>query len=224
MANPNPINPNPGVTPVSPTPQYGEGKPMVGAGETQKETKPFSIEPEAGAKGQVVAGAEATGKPSPMQAAQEAGQAKPWTPEEMNTNINKAQDTLSNAKSLVNDPAKTQDLTEEHMNALGQLTDKMSGDMRSVANNSGQEYTPVSKESDESMSSYVSRWIDGSQATFGGALNYLSNQDPTKAPDMTSYLKLQMSVQRASERGELFAGIIGASVSGVKTIMSVQLG
>jgi hypothetical protein len=31
-------------------------------------------------------------------------------------------------------------------------------------------------------------------------------------------------VQRATQRGELFASIVGSTVSGVKTIMSTQLG
>lgn len=223
MANPNPIESNPGPTSIGPTPQYGETKPVVGAGETEKEPKPFSLEPQPATAGKVTpTGAE--GRPSPMAAAQEAGKAKPWTPEEMTTKINKTQDTLTSAKTLLQDPTKTQDLTEDHLNALNLLTNKVTGDMRSIAKNSGQEYTPVNQQQGEGLLSYVTRWIDGSQATFGGALSYLANQDPNAPPDLTSYLKLQMSVQRASERGELFAGIIGASVSGVKTIMSVQLG
>ncbi len=69
--------------------------------------------------------------------------------------------------------------------------------------------------------SRVVNWLGGAQGALGGALEYLKT---TEKPDITSYLRLQYAVQRATQRGELFSSIVGSSVSGIKTIMSTQLG
>ncbi|NGX55049.1 MAG: hypothetical protein KR126chlam2_00671 [Chlamydiae bacterium] len=224
MANPqNPIDPlkTPETTRPSPTPEYGAGKPAVGAGEEAQEPKPFSLPPEAGKTAGQVAGTEAAGQPSPMAAAQEAEKPIPWTPEEMNNNIVQAQQTLTDAKSQLQDPTKAQGLTDVHNQALGKVVDTMNPDMQTIANTTGQEYAPAKQGEGEGILSYVTKWIDGAQGTMSGALNYLSTM---KNPNPADFMKLQYAMQRASQRGEVFASIISSSVSGVKSIMSIQLG
>ncbi len=224
MANPtNPVDPlkTPESTPVSPTPQYGAGKPAVGAGEEAQEPKPFSLPPEPGKTAGQVAGTEVAGQPSPMSAAQEAGHPTPWSPEEMNSNITKAQQTLSDAKSQLQDPTKAQGLTDVHNQALGKVVDTMNPDMQTIAKTTGQTYAPPKQGDGESVLSYVANWIGGAEGTMNGALNYLST---VKQPNPADFMKLQYAMQRASQRGEMFASIISSSVSGVKSIMAIQLG
>ncbi len=212
---------NPGVSPIQPTPE--PDRKNIGE-EDEGQQKPFALpagHPTAGASQPQAA--QAAEKPSPMDVARDAEKEhKPqWTPGQMQENVGKLRNQLSKAQENLSDPNVTQKLTKDHHTALSRLVDKMTPDMRTIAKNTHTPFSTVTKKSDESVLGHVIRWIDGSQDTLSGALNYLG-QD--KKPDPASYLKLQFAVQRATQRGELFASIIGSSVSGIKTIMSTQLG
>jgi hypothetical protein len=111
--------------------------------------------------------------------------------------------------------------TSDHYEAMQKVIEKLNPDMKTIAKSTNGTFEAPQKKSGESVLGHVANWINGAQGTLGGALDYLQN---TKNPDVTSYLRLQYAMQKATQRGELFASIIGSSVSGIKTIMSTQLG
>lgn len=212
----NPIS-NPGVSPVQPTPPYGPNNPGLGADETGKE-KPFSLGPEGGQPSSV----QAQPRPSPMEVAGDAARQQPQiSPEELNGQVSKLKDQLKTIQGKLQDPSVAQKLTSDHYEAMQKVAQKMNPDLQTIAKSSNGEFSPVQPKEGQSVGSFVVNWLNGAQGTLGGALNYLQN---TKKPDITSYLKMQYAVQRATQRGELFASIVGSSVSGIKTIMSTQLG
>lgn len=208
-----------GVTPTPGAPEYGRDKPKLGEGEEAQEPKPFSLGPEGGQ----AASPEgvATDKPTPMEVASEGAQAK-MSPEQIGDQMNKLKTQLDSAQKDLQNPSVTGKLTEDHYQALGKLVEKMTPDMRAMAKNSGGEFNPPQRTAGEPILNYVTRWINGSQESLSSSLNYLSSQP--KSPNPAAMLKLQYDVQRATQRGELFASIVGSSVSGIKTIMSTQLG
>lgn len=215
----NPINPNPGVTPIQPTPQYGQEKVGIGEGEEAAGQKPFSLPPEPGKT--PPGGTPSSVEPSPMAVAEGSNRQKPLSTEELSEKMDQLQTRLKNAQTQLQNPHVTKSLSEDHYQALNRLTTKMNPDMQSIAQNSGSQFSPPTQGAKESPLSFITNWLNGSQQTLGNAVSYLST---VKKPDIASYLKLQYSVQRATQRGELFASIIGSSVSGIKTLMSTQLG
>jgi hypothetical protein len=216
----NPINNplhNPGTSPVQGTP--GVGTQGIGA-EPGEQKKDFSL-PSQGSK---EPGSTATiDKPSPMQLSPGSG-FKHLSAEEMNTKLQSVNDQLDSIKGKLQDPGVTQKLTPDHLEAMKKVVDKMNPDMRTISNETGQSFKGGSVEGKDSGSliQNVTQWINGSQSTLSGALNYLSTHEGQNSP--SSFMKLQYSVQRASQRAELFSSIISSSVSGIKTIMSTQLG
>jgi hypothetical protein len=211
---------NPGVSPTEPTPPYGPEKPRLGAGEEAQEPKPFSLAPEGGK----AAPAEATPeRPSPMEVAGDAArqQQPQMPPEELSGKIVNLQDQLNGIHNKIQDSKFTQNFTSDHYQAMQKVTQKMNPDMKDIAKYSKGEFNPPQQQKGQSVLEYVSNWINGSQGTLGGALDYLQT---AQKPDPTTYLRLQYAVQRATQRGELFASIVGSTVSGIKTIMSTQLG
>jgi hypothetical protein len=213
----NPIS-NPGASPIGPTPPYGPSNPRLGAGEEAQEPKPFSLGPE----GSPVTAQPQSTRPSPMEIAGDtAHKQAPMAHEELTDQIAKLQNKLGNIHDQLQNPAVTQKFGDDHLKAMQMMTQKMNPDMQNIAKNTNGQYSPPDQASGQGVVSYISQWLNGAQGTLGGALDYLQN---TEKPDVTSYLKLQYSIQRASQRGELFASIIGSTVSGIKTIMSTQLG
>ncbi len=211
---------NPGVTPTPGTPEYGRDKPGLGSGEEAEPNKPFSLPPEPGAKG--AEAPEMQPHPSPMDAAGEgARQQAQMTPEQLGSQVEGLKNQLSNIGSQLQNPDVTGKFSPDHYEALNRVVEKMTPDMRSIANNSQTEFNPPQRASGESVLGFVTHWINGAQGTLSAALNYVGTE---KSPNPASFLKLQYAVQRASQRGELFASIVGSSVSGIKTIMSTQLG
>ncbi|MCP5469555.1 MAG: hypothetical protein H7A36_03510 [Chlamydiales bacterium] len=206
---PDPIQ-KPGGAPSPEKPTEGPEKSPVGAG--QGDQKAF----------QMPSGAEKTSAPSPMEVARDAGQSqKQVPPEELTQQIERAKQALQEAHAKLQDPKIQKGLTEDHYNALSQVTDKMNGDLRTIAQNSNGKFEMPQLDSKKNPVERVADWINGSQSTLTGALNYLST---TKNPNIASYMKLQYGIQRATQRAELFSSIVGSSVSGIKTIMSTQLG
>jgi len=212
---------NPGVTPTPGTPEYGRDKPRLGEGEEAQEPKPFSLPPEPGIKQGAVQ--IPTEKPSPMDVAREGARKPPQlSPEELSGQVQKLKGQLDDAQNNLQNPNITSKFTTDHYQALNRLVEKMNPDMQTIAKSSQGEFAAPKAVKGEPVLSFISRWIDGSQETLSQSLNYLSKGGGSTNP--ADYLKLQFGVQRATQRGELFASIIGASVSGIKTIMSTQLG
>lgn len=216
--NPEPIS-NPPTGPIQPAQEPSSNKPMVGSGE-EGGPKPFSLPPEPLTKG--AEGVNLSELPTPLDVAKDARGGGKWSADVMEDNISGLKNKLSGIQTQLQDPRVTSKFSPDHYTAIGQVTDRMNGDLKTIANYSGQgQQTPVTREKGQSLLEFAAKWIDGSQTTLSNALNYVGTM---KQPNPTDYLKLQMAVQRATQKGELFASIIGASVSGIKTIMSTQLG
>ncbi len=217
----NPINQivNSGVSPVQPTPSYGPDKPALGAGEEANE-RPFSFGPEGnGGKTQEAS----SGFPSPMQVAGDAAkqQQQVIEPEQLSNQISQLHDQLNTIKAKLSNPNITQNFSGDHYNALQKVTDKINPDLHTIGKYANKEYLPPQHEKGEPLLHYIVNWVNGSQSTLKGALEYLQQDHK---PNPAAYLRLQYAVQRATQRGELFASIVGSSVSGIKTLMSTQLG
>jgi hypothetical protein len=207
---------NPGVSPIQPPTSPTEG-PSGAKGVGPEGQKPFTFPEELPTKeGPQV---ETGKKPTPMEASQERGAKPRWTPEELNDNVKGLQEKLANAKNRLNGPEKA-NLTSDHEAALKKLTDRLTPDIKKIAKAANSDFSPPAQKKGGVLE-YITEWIDGTQGTLGGALSYLE-QKPPQSPE--EFLKLQFSIQRATQRGELFSSIIGSSVSGLKTLMSTQLG
>ncbi|MCC5832927.1 MAG: hypothetical protein JJU12_07805 [Chlamydiales bacterium] len=209
----------PGVTPTPPTPEYGRDKPRLGEGEEAQEQKPFSFGPE----GKEPAESAPAEKPSPMEVAREGAEkgVQRMTPDQMNKQLAELKNQLGTVQTNLQNPNVTRQFTQDHYDALQKAAEKTNPEMRAIAKHTGGEFNPPQHLSNEPVLNYITRWINGSQQTLSQAMNFVGTQ---KNPDPASFLKLQYSVQRATQRGELFSSIVGASVSGIKTIMSTQLG
>lgn len=192
--------------PEGPGEEPSEGQ--IGKGQEQQ--SPF----------QMPKGTEKTGAPSPMEIASQQG-ANRIPPEELGNKIQTAQQALEQARTKLGDPEFQKGLTQDHYNALSEVTTKLNGDLRAIAENSNGKFTPQVGDPKKSAAENVLNWINGSQKTLTGALNYLST---TPKPNVASYMKMQYAVQRATQRAELFSSIVSSSVSGLKTLMSTQLG
>lgn len=215
---PDPIS-NPGTPSIQPTPPYSSDKPMLGAGE-ETQPRPFSLPPEPLKKEPQPGSVE--GKPSPMEVAKDAerqGQ-KPLSYQELNEQLDKFNNHLEDAKNRLQGPERNK-LTKDHEEALQRLTDKLTPDVKTIAQTTQSPYSPPTLKKGGGVLDFVINWLDGSQSSMKSALGYLESKHDLNPAD---YLKLQYSVQRASQRGELFASIIGSTVSGLKTLMSTQLG
>lgn len=209
---------NPGIPPIQPTPPYGPDKPALGAGE-ETQGKPFSLGPEGG---KAVPSEATPERPSPMEVAGDAARQHPQVaPEELSDRIVNLQNQLSTVQNQIQDPKFSKTFTSDHYEAMQKVTQKMDPDMQTIAKNSNGQYAPPTQKKEQGVLEYITQWINGSQGTLGNALNYLQT---VQKPDPSTYLRLQYAVQRATQRGELFASIVGSSVSGIKTIMSTQLG
>lgn len=214
----NPIS-NPGVTPTPKVPPYGPDKPMLGEGEQAQEPKPFALPPEPLKESSPTVSSD---KPSPMDAAREGMQQQAqMTPAELNEKLSELKNRLGEVNNQLQNPTITGRFNQDHLEALSRLTDKMNPDLQTIAKQTASEFKSPLKTAGEPILSFVTRWLDGTQQTLTKALDYVSQE---KSPNPAAFLKLQYSVQRATQRGELFSSIIGASVSGIKTIMSTQLG
>ncbi|MCH9611146.1 MAG: hypothetical protein S4CHLAM81_14800 [Chlamydiales bacterium] len=189
-------------------PGKGAEQPQVGQG--QENQKSFSM-PE---------GSRAESAPSPMEVAGQQSVPK-MEPQEMQGHIARVQQSLEEAHTKLSDPAVQNQLTDEHYKALSQVSTKLNGDLRTMAENSGGKFEPPIGDPKKSAAQNILNWVNGSQKTLTGALNYLSE---TKKPNPASYMKMQYAVQRATQRAELFSSIVSSSVSGIKTLMSTQLG
>lgn len=208
---------NPGVSPTEPVPPYGPDKPRLGAGEEAQEPKPFTLGPEGGPSTTEAP----TEKPSLMDVAGDAARQQQIAPPELSDQVVKLQKQLSNVKEAIQDPTVNRDFVADHYEAMQRVAQKMDPDLQTMAKYSNGKYTPATQAKGQSITDFLAQWIDGSQGALQGALDYLQT---TQKPDPATYLRLQYSVQRAAQRGELFASIVGSSVSGIKTLMSTQLG
>lgn len=158
-------------------------------------------------------------KPSPMDIARETATAQEITPEKVQNQADQLQKKfLALGEDLKNPPKP---LTDEHYQALQTVASQAEKNMQAAARHSGAEHTVVEQKSGQSVKDFLIEWVDGGQKTMGNVLESLPNM---QAGDMTGMMRVQVSMQRASQRAELMASIISATVGGIKTLMSTQLG
>lgn len=221
MANPNPIQPNPGVTPVPGTTPTPEEKPP-GLPEEPGQ-RPFSLAPEPGKQGpQTAVGAD---KPSPFDLAREGTKGQRWTPEQMEDNMKRLQQQLNDTKTKLQNPDITKNFTQDHNTALVRNVDKLNPEMKTIAKYTGQgDFNPVKQAPGQGVLDYVTKWIGQSQDTMANSVNYVNEMSQKGTPDMGGFMKLQFAMNRAQERAELFSSIISSTTSGIKQILSTQLG
>jgi hypothetical protein len=214
-----PIKPD--ITPTPPVqPSPGIEGPKIGGEDDASRADTFSLpksqQPEKGLESQ-----DSKISAFDLQNQKQSGGPQAMPVEEMQDKIGQLSKHLDKVKGDIQDPSKLKGITSDHLEAMNRVMDKMSPDMRTIAKSTGGEFKPAEKTAGKSPLDAVMGFINGGQDTLQGALNHLSTMDK---PDMGTYMKLQYSVQRATQRGELFASIIGSTVSGIKTIMSTQLG
>lgn len=207
IIDPGSVSPSKPITPVEPSTSQPQGpgvKEFQGPEERMKGTQ-----------------APETEKPSPMELMQEKGHQKAPTKESVEEQLSKLDQVFEGAKKQIQNPSTERSLRPDHEEALGKLVGKLNGDMGRVAKHSDVEFSPKTQGKGETVVDFVSNWIDGSQQTLANALQSVGK---SQNPDPAQLMGLQFSVQRATQRAELFTSIISASVSGIKTIMSTQLG
>lgn len=211
ISNP-PIQPTPGIVPTpSPT-----GIPE--SGPQGLEPRPFELPSGPSQSRNIEA---ASSKPSPMDVARDSAHVQGWDPQDIQDNMRLLQTQLSDAQKKLQDPNLTAKFSDDHYTALNKLTDKMNPEMRSIAKLTDGKFSPPEGQKGGGALNYVLNWVGGAQQTLGNALAYASS---IKNPNPADMMRLQFAMHRATERGELFASIIGSTVSGIKTIMSAQLG
>jgi hypothetical protein len=208
---------NSGVSPIQPSPSYGPEKPRLASGEETQEPKPFSLGPE-GKPAQETQ----SQRPSPMEVAGDAARQHPQIPpEQLSEHILKLQEQYQVIQNKIQQRESEKSFTADHYSAMQKITQKLNPDMQTIAKNTSGEFNPPVQKKGQSVVDHIANWINGSQGTLQNALEFLQTE---QKPDPASYLRLQYAVQRATQRGELFASIVGSTVSGIKTIMSTQLG
>lgn len=206
---------NPGIPPTQATPPLPGGKPSLS--EDAEGQRPFTMPDPLAQPNQQVGDS----RPSPMDMMKDQKDSSHWAPEEMKSRLQEMHNQLQNTSNKLHTPSVREKLTSVHEEGLKKVTDKMNPDMRKIATTTEQEYNPPALGKGEGLLNHIGKWIDGAQGTLSNAMGFLQSNPKIGTAD---YLKLQYSVQRASQRAELLASILGASTSGVKAIMSTQLG
>lgn len=141
--------------------------------------------------------------------------------EELQEQINLLKSRLWDAQTRI----ENQDLdklTSEHIDALGTIIDLIHGDFQSIAEHTQQSMDQVNNK-EKSITRKVVDWVSSGEEILNRALLYLCSRNG-EGESLADFLKVQYAVQRATQRSELFASILGSSVSGIKTIMTTQLG
>lgn len=206
-------------TPRTPTtPPVSRESPGVGFNEEAQEPKPFSLPPQP--LPQRPAGPETAGKPTPMEAIREGTEQKS-SPEQVQQVGHGLVDKIQQTKTLYSDKTKTQGLSQEHFDAMTKIVDRLGSDMQKVSKYTEQKPPIVQKKKNESVLDYVVDYLETSQGTAQNAIEYLAK---AKNPNMAQLLSVQYAMQRASQKVELLASVIGSTVSGLKTLMATQLG
>lgn len=207
----------PGSSPTEPlrdiepeiiTPQTSPNVVGGGLGD-EKQPKPFNL-PEKGA------GGVSQEQISPMELAQT--QQQKINPQEISQRINYMNNKFGQIGTMLqNNPNATipKDRVGELNNTMGGLGE----DLRHIAQLTGGKYSPP-QESNNIME-WIKNFVSGGQAQFDQALQSLGKM---KNPNPAEMLRLSYTVQRATQKTELFSSIISSTVGGIKTIMGTQLG
>lgn len=142
--------------------------------------------------------------------------------EELQEQINNLKGRLWDFRSTFEDSQTTAQFADEHFQAVGVIIDLINEDLNTIAEHTQQDARKEDKE-EGSVTRKIIDWVSSGEEVLNRALLYFSDRDGNRE-SLANFLKVQYAVQRATQRAELFASIVGTSVSSVKTIMTTQLG
>ncbi|MBQ8498836.1 hypothetical protein [Chlamydia sp.] len=114
-------------------------------------------------------------------------------------------------------------LAAEHMDALDVIVNLINGDLQTIAEHTQQTIQHENSGEERSVTRKMVDWVSSGEEILNRALLYFSDRNGERET-LADFLKVQYAVQRATQRAELFASILGATVSSIKTIMTTQLG
>jgi hypothetical protein len=216
-----------GNPPIPPTPRTSppsDAIPGLGAGEAAQEPKPFSLPPQP-LPGQAPTAAPTPmeGRPTPMELAREReGRGGAITPEETMSSGKALLNKIQNTTNIYQDPEVKNKLSQEHYDAMMTVASKLGPDMHKIAKYTEQkDFVYPQQEKGQTVLQYILSYLNSSQGTAQQAVSFLQHNTN---PNAAQLLSIQFAMQRASQKVELLASIIGSSVSGIKTLMSTQLG
>ncbi|ANH78514.1 hypothetical protein [Candidatus Chlamydia sanziniae] len=142
--------------------------------------------------------------------------------EELKEQIHNLKGHLGGFRSTLEDSKTSAALEEEHFQAVGVIIDLINNDLDTIAEHT-QQHMKKQDQEQESVTRKVIDWISSGEEVLNRALLYFSDKNGERE-NLANFLKVQYAVQRATQRAELFASIVGTSVSSIKTIMTTQLG
>lgn len=141
--------------------------------------------------------------------------------EELKEQINNLKERLWDAQTTLRQDQNK--LSPEHFEAVNVIIDLINGDLSDIAEHTQQRLQDKNEKEDDSVVRKMINWVSSGEEVLNRALLYFSDRNG-KRENLADFLKVQYAVQRATQRAELFASIVGTSVSSIKTIMTTQLG
>ncbi|AHK63683.1 hypothetical protein [Chlamydia avium] len=143
--------------------------------------------------------------------------------EEFEEQVHNLKERLWDAQSTVQNH-ETNSLSPEHLEAMNIIIDLINEDFVDIAKYTQQDVKKnMDNEKHESVTRKVINWVSSGEEVLNRALLYFSDRNGERE-SLADFLKVQYAVQRATQRAELFASIVGTTVSSIKTIMTTQLG
>lgn len=143
--------------------------------------------------------------------------------EEFEEQVHNLKERLWDAQSTVQNQAP-QSLSPEHLEAMNIIIDLINDDLTDIAKYTQQDIqNHADDEKHDSITRKVINWVSSGEEILNRALLYFSDRNGERE-NLADFLKVQYAVQRATQRAELFASIVGTTVSSIKTIMTTQLG
>ena len=202
------IDPSSDASSISPI----SGNPQNPASQTGKEPASFALPK----KQQNVTASQ----PSPMKVVESMRQTETWTPQQMSDKLDSLRNKFQEAQTNMNSKLQNKDtFSPQHIQAFNQVISHTNPHLKTIGEVSQQPFTPPATNS--SPVQYVLNWLGSSQTTLNNALSYASTVD---SPNPAAFLRMQFAVNKAQQQAELFASLVGSTVSGIKTLMSTQLG
>lgn len=200
--------------------EQSAGKPL--ASEMNRDVKPFSLSP---SEASLLNEGIHAGMPNPMSMMQD-GNAElvdfEVDQEELQEQINNLKLRLGNFRLQMQNSEAMEQMEDERIQAVHKVIGLIDKDLSLIAEQTHQ-FTKKETQEDSSLAMKVLDWVSGGEEILNRALLYFS--DRQGRPETTvDFLKVQYAVQRATQRAELFASIVGTTVSSIKTIMTTQLG
>lgn len=141
--------------------------------------------------------------------------------EELKEQINNLKERLWDAQTTLNQDQNK--LSPEHFEAVSVIIDLINGDLSDIAEHTQQSLQKKTDEESDSVTRKMINWVSSGEEVLNRALLYFSDRNGERE-NLADFLKVQYAVQRATQRAELFASIVGTTVSSIKTIMTTQLG